>query len=496
MWTALIGGSYLLGRFIYFRWFAEQPPKPKPAQQIEIPRVDEGATVPMIYGKTRVKAPLLVWTSAADKTSGPGVGLFIYQLDMLFIIGIPFSWPHVTKIWRIWVGEQRLGPAGGIPMYTAFVGSVPFPWVIDNSVDPNDDVTGPIGGFLEIWDGRPTQELTDEAPGPYTNKTVTAQKMMASGIGGGHIPSYRGYLSVFHYASTLESWFIGYRPNIAAYQYEVSTYPGDSNALNVGDDANPARVIIDLLTGSFAKLNFPISLIDTASFTTAAIKLQEEGNGYSRSIEGGYDAGDIIREILEQIDGTLFVNPKTGKIQIKLIRKDYSLSDPSIKEITIANCEEIYDYAAGGFENIVNKVRIVFTNRATAYTDGSATAHNQAVASIQDGDVREAMIKMPGVHTQANANAIAQRELEARSRPISRCRAVVSRDFYDTLPGDVVKVTWPEYGIDGRAFRVADVSRGEADSNQITLMLIEDFYAYRGTFAGGLDPFPGQFEEA
>ena len=49
-WMALAYGGFLVGSYVYHRWFAPTPPKPKPASEISVPRVDEGASYPLIYG--------------------------------------------------------------------------------------------------------------------------------------------------------------------------------------------------------------------------------------------------------------------------------------------------------------------------------------------------------------------------------------------------------------------------------------------------------------
>ncbi len=474
MWAQLAYGGFLVGSYVYHRWFAPQPPVPKPSDRIEIPRVDEGASIPLIYGKCRVRQPILAWASTPAATGSAPV--WDYSMDMFMLLGIPFQLPSVA-IYRIWVGEGRLGSAAGQPK------SHGAGWIVDNDADAFFVQSGYIGESLEIFDGRASQQLVNPTT-PYAATTIAGARMVADGVGADLIPGYRGYVSVFHHGSGAPKWKLGNSPNLGSYSYEVASYPADSDAFNVGLEANPAKVILDLLTGSFGKLKLPSSKIDGVSFAAAKVRLQEEGNGYSRSIENSPDAADIIQEILQQIDAALYEDPRDGKIKIKLIRDDYDVS--ALIGVTTENCEELQNFAAGGFEGIVNKVRLIYTNRDDSYRDGSASAHSQASATGSDGETREALIQMPGVCTQALANALAARELAARSRPITKCRAVVDRTFANTMPGDPVRVTWPEYGLDGRVFRVASVVRGELANGKIALDLIEDFfYVWRNVLIPG-----------
>jgi len=491
MWQALAYGGFLVGSYIYHRLTAPQPPRPKPMERIEVPRLEDGATPSLIYGRCRVRSPLLAWCGQPTATLLSDEQ-FKYAMDFFMVLGIPFETPANVAVWKIWVGEGYLGATTAQPKrHSATYGQ----HIVDNSVDPTLTQRGAIGNGLEVFDGRPTQQLADQTA-PYATTSVVGQRMVTAGLLPEQLPGYRGYVSAFHYGTGGTKWMLGNGAELGSYQYEVSSYPGDSDAFDIGLEANPAKVLIDLLTGRFGKLGFPASKIHGASFGAAKIRLNEEGNGYSRAIDSTVDLAEIIREILEQIDGVLYEDPRDGLIHLKLIRPDYDVA--ALPHLTTSNCQALESFAAGGWEAAVNKVRVVFTNRADDYRDGSATAQNQAAAAAQDGEVHEEIIHMPGVCTAALAGTIAARELAARSRPIAKCRAIVGRDFSSVMPGDAVKLTWPEYGIDGRVFRVAAVNRGSLANRKISLDLIEDFFfTWRATpqTANPLEPFP-PFEQA
>lgn len=490
MWGAIAYGGFLVGSYVYHRWFVEQPPMPKPADRVEIPRLDDGAAPALIYGKCRVRSPIIAWCSTPAVSGGPNV--WSYSMDMLMLLGIPFENPSVA-VWRIWVGEQRLGLANPGQPKTHNPGGLPQAWIMDNTggSDPWSTQRGLVGQFVEILDGRATQQLVNPTS-PYASTTIAGARMVADAVDASMIPGYRGYVGVFHYGGGGAKWSLGNSNDLGSYSYEVSSYPADSDAFNVGVEANPAKVLRDVLTGKFGKLGLPSSKIDGASFGAAKVRFQEEGNGYSRSIEGAPDTAEIVREIEEQCDCVVFEDSNDGLIKIKLVRDDY---DPgALIGVTTENCESLQNFAAGGFESVVNKVRVVYEDRDDDYREHSATAHSQASATGSDGEVREALIRMPGVKTAKLAAEIAARELNARSRPIAKCRAIVDRTFRKVNPGDPIRVTWPEYGIDGRVFRVASVNRGELANGKIALDLIEDFYyVWRNALLPGhpVESFPG-----
>jgi hypothetical protein len=389
----------------------------------------------------------------------------------------------------VWFGDMQLSldPSTLLP----WTGSLPPgdpPTESGRLLGLHNRETGIISGYVQLYDGRGTQAHVDEGP-PAGAFTQLGQAMLANGVDEITIPGYRGYVSIAHFHNTSfeaqnrAQW--GASPNLAALSYEVSCYPGTSDAMNVGLEANPAEVIIDILIGQFGKLGLDASKIHGPSFLNAKIRFQEEGNGYSRAIEAGVPAKDILREITEQTASVIFEDNRDGLIHIKLIRPDY---DPTtLPHLTPSNCQ-LESFDAAGIEGVPNKVRVIYRDRNNDYQEKSVSADNQAVAVGQDNEARELVLDCPGVCTRELAEKIAARELSARSRPLAKCTAIVGREFYTVNPGDPVKLTWPKYGVDGRVFRVAGPpSRGTLENGRIRLELVEDFFF---SWRGAVDTLP------
>jgi len=89
-------------------------------------------------------------------------------------------------------------------------------------------------------------------------------------------------------------------------------------------ECDPAAVLYDILTSSWGKLGIGTTRIDIASFQSASQTLFDEFNGYSRCIDQGTDASQIIQELLQQMDAVLYEEPSSGKLTLKLIRFDYN----------------------------------------------------------------------------------------------------------------------------------------------------------------------------
>ncbi len=532
MWIEIAAGALMLGQYIYHR-LTDKAPTLKSDREVTLPQNDPGSTIPLIYGKCCVRKPIIAWTGTPVRYYGtPGGSVAggslqtavqdafgggtdpvqLLQLSVLFVLGIPFEGGDgTTRLHRIWAGDYLLSQLantdsqvyvaldtldgeGGLqhesPTHTKAA--------LTTTGDPTIQGTMVLG-TVEFLNGGTDQQLVD--PVTFAETTLTAQRMVDDGVAPEQIPGHRGYAMALLSAPAGVlgvNWTHGTSMNISSYRFEVSSYPNfgldaPTNGLTPTPDANPADVIYDILRGQFAKLGYNLQLIDYAdTFHAVAQTLFDEGHGYSRALEETRTAGEHIGEILEQIDGVIYEDPSDGKIKIKLVRGDY---DPAtVPNITPSNCERIEGYAAGGWSGLVNKIRVVFSDRQNHYREGSVTAQNMANAVGQDNQVTELVMHFPGVCTEALAAEIASRELGFRSRPIAKCSAIVDRSFYRTVTGDVVALTWPEYGIDGLLFRVGNVDRGTKANGRIRLDLIQDFfYQYRGEplpGAGVVNPFP------
>lgn len=528
-----IEGLIIVGSYIYHRATEQDPPRPKPARSLDLPRVDEGAVYPLIYGRCRVDSPILAYVGTPDASLRSGgsssfgglwstlpADTYIYSAAMLWVLGLPFK-NGTTRVHRIYAGDAQLSefPSGHVGVSSDQVllsdlvgdgdneGDTRQCWIgTPTFSNPSDLVrTDPPGkwieGAVEFLDGNTEQLLVDPDDGSALTKA--GEIMLDDGIAAAAIPGFRGKALVFLYGTSntpsASRFSCGPSPNAPAFAFDVSSYPAaglsGSATVDAGDgaaEANPIDVLYDLLTAKHGRLGLPAARIGLASFGVAAATLADEGHGYSRAFDERQKAEDAILDVLKQIDAVLYEDPSDGKIKIKLVRGDY---DPSaVPLITPDNAVEIRDYAAGGLTGVTNKVRVVFRDRQRHYRDNSATAQNMANAVGQDNEVNEVVLNFPGVCTSDLAETIAARELAFRSRSLAKCRAVVDRSFFSTVPGDVVALTWPEYGISGKLFRVASVDRGTLQSGAVTLDLLQDpFYDRRGSVvssAGVVGAFP------
>jgi hypothetical protein len=470
----------LVGQYIYHRLTAKGA-EPKSKDFLEGARLDEGGAMPFFYGRVLLRNLVCAWYGNAEATQRVGHpdGTYQYKVDLVFVLGVPF-FDGLFRLHNVYVGDAQLvnlfGAGGLAPEVPA---SNPAAFLLDSGSSVNEDspeFTSIDSG--ELGDGNSAQSMTG---------STTAGFMIIAGNSASDIPSFRGF-------ATLAMRLHRYSASLPTIALEASTYPiasalPDSPGTST-DDPNPVDVLYDLHTAPM-KLALAPAKIDLPSWQAAAQTLYDEEHGYSRCWDSAPSAEEARDDVLRQIDGAIDEDPTTGKLRLKLIRADFNPAD--IQHITVHNCERIEGFAAGGWTDLPNKIRVVYTARDDGYRDGSATADSQANAVGQDGIEREVVLRYPGINTPVLAGSVAARELNARCRPLAKMTAIVSREFWRTMVGDPVAVSWPELQIYGRIFRVGRVNRGGPDSNVIALDLIEDFFythRWETTDTGGLPSHP------
>lgn len=490
-WLAVqVGASlaFLIGEQIYHRGMEKTQPRRKPRRELDIPVVEIGTPVPMVYGRVKARSPLLVWASTPEWTGSS------YGMNMFFVVGMAIDNGNGTsRLHGMWAGDWPLLWSDPAPVQTG-VGGPETPITVIGTGRNGEDLGT---GFVEFLNGNPSQVLANDGETSADAFTFAGRKMLLVGTGGGAYPveeigGYRGYLCVLLHGIG-DSWLFGTSPTVPAYAFDIETYqdgngfPATGVNARIGSDLNPVNALFDLIVN---KAGIDVSYVDFDSFVDAAAILKQEGNGYSRFINSSAELAEHVQEILRQIDGALYVDESTGKIALYLVRNNYLIDQ--IPHITKDNCISIDNFAMSGWTNIINKVRLVFTNRANGYAEESITEQNDANAVGQDGIENELVIEMPGIHEEGNARRVAQRELSFHSRPVMKCRAILDRTFASTLhPGAPVRLTWKGPDVAGVVFRVVGLDKGKLEDGRVIVDLLQDhFWNFRQ-----LPPQPGGWEK-
>jgi len=246
--------------------------------------------------------------------------------------------------------------------------------------------------------------------------------------------------------------------------------------LSTGPDANPSHIIYECLTNSDWGMGASSTIIDTGTFENAAVTLLLEGFGLSLAWTNQTTIEAFVSEILDHIQAVVFVNPRNGLITLKLIRGDYNLAD--LREVTPARAK-MSKFSRIAWGEITNEIVVTWTNPENEQEETVTIQDNAAIAA-QGGPVSDSR-NYYGIRSSALAMAVAARDLRTSSTPLASCEVELDRTAWDLLPGDVVKVTWPEYGLNAVPMRVGPVDYGRPGDPKITASLIEDIFSYATT---------------
>ena len=429
---------------------------------IQFPRATEDAPIPLVLGRVRMNAPNTLWYGdySTDKIKEKiKTGLF--------------SSTRVTVGYEYYLGLDLglcLGP--GVRLRQIFIDEESV-WT--GSTSSTAVTTGSIsakklfGGYKEGggWVGDFTFY-----PGSYDQ---AVNSYLEGQVGAGNVPAYRGISRI-----VFENNLIGESSQLRKMSFVLDKYTDDlglSNDGKIGDDINPAEAIYQILTDEWSGLGIDATRIDTTTLTAIGEVLYTEGNGCSVLVTSAAEGKKVLTEILRQIDGIIFQDPETGDISFKLIRQDYTVGDlPTYDESDILS---IKNFTKTSWEDVVAQVKVSYPQRDK---ESSAVAVSQDMATANMvGRMRTANVSFPFCYEPALANELASRERAQQSVPLFRMTLEMNRNGYSLRPGDVFRVSWPEYGISQIVMRVQKHDLGELLNNKVVIDCLQDVFAVGST---------------
>lgn len=241
----------------------------------------------------------------------------------------------------------------------------------------------------------------------------------------------------------------------------------------IGIDANPAHMIYECLLNTEWGMSGSVELIGTASFEAAATTLFNEAFGLSILWSRQTEIESFISEILDHIQATLYVNPNTGLLDIKLLRDDYDLV--GLRVITPDNAA-LSNFKRRSSGEIVNEISVTWTNPANEQEE-SITAQDIASIASQGGQKVAATRNYYGVRNLTLATKLLARDLRASTAPLISTDAKLDRTAWNVLPGEVMLLNWPERGASNVVVRAGKVGYGKPRDSKIKVALVQDIFS-------------------
>jgi hypothetical protein len=237
-------------------------------------------------------------------------------------------------------------------------------------------------------------------------------------------------------------------------------------------DSNPAHIIYECLTNPNWGMGAPSSAIDIGAFEAAGLTLFNERFGLSMIWTQQASIEDFISEVLDHIEATLFVNPRTGLLTLKLIRNDYSI--PSLPVFTPDN-SVVTAFSRKLWGETINEIVVTWTNPDNEEEE-TVVAQDLANIEAQGGVISDGR-NYYGVRRSDLAAWLAHRDLRSASTPLAKCDIEVNRSAWDLLPGDCCVLNSPEDGIDSIVMRVGPVDYGKPGDSTVRTSLMEDVFS-------------------
>lgn len=289
--------------------------------------------------------------------------------------------------------------------------------------------------------------------------------------------------------AVLEGFYIGNSETPAKVSFVCSRFPkspaGNTDLEIVGDDANPAYVIYELLTDQRFGASISKSLVDATTFESVAQALFEEEYGVSGVVDSSKTASAIVDDLLKIINGNLVTDAATGKLKLKVVREDYDIS--ALAVVDASNIKSLSNFNRGSLDTAVNEVKIKYLSIADGFTERTATAQNLGLR-IHKGDSDGVSYDTPSVSTAALAAKIAQREMRPLSVPLATCVVECNRSMFDAEMCDVVLLSWPPLKVEKMVMRVMGVDLGSLEDSTIKLSLTQDVFGVSNTvYSDGSD---------
>lgn len=236
-------------------------------------------------------------------------------------------------------------------------------------------------------------------------------------------------------------------------------------------DMNPAHIIYQCFTDNAWGMGYNPADIDEGSFLIAATQLHTEGFGLSLEWDTQSSVEEFVQQVVDHINGVVGLNLATGKFRLRLIRDDYEMS--SLLTLDESNIVEMKSFQRAAYGDSANEVVVTYTDR----DQNAKPVAVQDLASISaQGGVISVSRSYPGIRTPELAARVALRDLRTLSAPLAKAVIVTNRIMWDREKGDVVKLVWPNRGIEGAAFRVIDIDKGDLVNGKITVTMVEDVF--------------------
>lgn len=449
----------------------QSPPNAKASgiDEFDIPTAEAGRILTVFVGKVKITGsnvtyygdllvqPLKQKVKTGMFSSKQQTYAYKYYLGMQHVLGFGRS---DVKLHNIYFGDYTQTPKHTVSENQPD-GSTLYTFDDENFYGGNKEEGG-IKGRMRFYPGSDTQQAN----------------AYLSGVLKEPFPAYQGIVHVI-----LERMYLGTQKFIKPLSFVLSSYPNQlgltDNKHIIGEDSNPVCFIYEVLTERVWGVGKSQTDIDIEQFRKIGNQVYDEGFGMSMIYNGASSAEDLIGDILRHIDGVVFTDVETGLLTIRLARHDYVKADLPVYRNDDSSDQyvEPIRFSRPSWSETKNTLKVSYTDREKDYIAGLYTVQDLANATQRGGEQAVESVDFSGFCTKAAVQMAAARALRTYAYPLAKATLVLSRKAWRTKPADVIRVVWPELGLNDVAMRVTSVAYGTIRQNRVTLEVVEDIFS-------------------
>lgn len=289
------------------------------------------------------------------------------------------------------------------------------------------------------------------------------------------VPDYPGYVGI----ATVYIENVRADIQMGTIGFEVVRVPnplGVSNAVNREvNDLNTASAIVEVMTNEWGWGGLDISHIDIPNFSASAAKLADEGNFASLKIDNEVGISDVLSTLQDQANMIMYENPETALIVSKLVRLD-NFDFLNMPRVYVANTSDVRNFQKTGWKDTIEQARALYPERNAEYLEMPVFMQNAANISQSGRGRKTVTISYPFVPNKVLALNLLARDMRVLAAPTYSFSVLMNRDGAVVFPGDIVAVSWPDYGLLNLPMQIMSVRKQALDTNNVVLTLKQAKY--------------------
>lgn len=412
----------------------------------------EGAPIPVIFGRQVVSGYQMHYNDFRSETrsvgGGSGLGapkseLTTYSVDIAVLLGFG----PISKVNQILIGKDAIWSSGPL----SFVNG-----------DPTT-ITTSKGNFTFYW-GVDNQDYS-----PYF-QAVNAVDFPTAPVP----PRFNNYS---YYVA--DNFDLSTSPQYPQVLFDITRYPTTSLAVDpdIGDDANPACVVWEILTNPIWGCSIPEAYLDSEAFKMVGEQLQDEGMGISFTLDQNDTAMSVLLDIVTWTNMFFFVNTQ-GQFSVILLRENQEFTSDNYIEI---NDKHILpgslSVTSQSTASLANQLKCQWTNKSKSFIAQNIIVNN--AASQQAYGVKFQNVNLSALTSDANATKQANRLLIQRSLPLRQAQFECNK--YTTRPwvGRYIMLkpgSWASS--DAILMLVTEVEETDLKTGTVKVTAVEDRLSY------------------